>query len=177
MIETLISSKTRIKLLIKFFLNQNNTAYLRSLEEEFKESTNGIRVELNRFEKAGFLESFNEGNKKVFKANTAHPLFPDLNRMILKTVGVEYVMDYILQRIGGLQEVYLVGQLAKGQSADMIDIVIVGERLNKIFLMEQAEKAERKIGKKIRYVIYKPAEFSEEILRSQGEKPLLLWSR
>ncbi len=177
MIETLISSKTRIKLLIKFFLNQNNTAYLRSLEEEFKESTNGIRVELNRFEKAGFLESFNEGNKKVFKANTAHPLFPDLNRMILKTVGVEYVMDYILQRIGGLQEVYLVGQLAKGQSADIIDLVIVGERLNKIFLMEQAEKAERKIGKKIRYVIYKPSEFSEEILRSQGEKPLLLWSR
>ena len=51
MIETLISSKTRVKLLLKFFLNSRNTAYLRNLEEEFEESTNGIRVELNKFEK------------------------------------------------------------------------------------------------------------------------------
>lgn len=58
MIETLISSKTRVKLLMKFFLNSNNVAYLRSLEEEFQESTNGIRLELNKFEKAGFLTPF-----------------------------------------------------------------------------------------------------------------------
>ena len=67
MIETLISSKTRIKLLLKFFLNSNTTAYLRSLEEEFGESTNSIRIELNRFEKAGFLASHSQANKKVFK--------------------------------------------------------------------------------------------------------------
>ncbi len=177
MIETLISSKTRIKLLIKFFINENNTAYLRSLEDEFKESTNGIRVELNRFEKAGFLESFNEGNKKVFKANTAHPLFSDLNRMILKTVGVEHVMDYILQRIGGLQEVYLVGELANGQSAKSIDLVIVGEQLNKKFLSEQAAKAEKKINKKIRIAIFTPEEFAKNMLMNTGGQPLLLWSR
>jgi hypothetical protein len=177
MIETLISSKTRIKLLIKFFINENNTAYLRSLEEEFKESTNGIRVELNRFEKAGFLESFNEGNKKVFKANTAHPLFSDLNRMILKTVGVEHVMDYILQRIGGLQEVYLVGELANGQSANCIELVLVGERLNKKFLSEQAEKAERKISKKIHCKIFTPDEFKHDVIWYKGCQPLLLWSR
>ena len=69
MIETLISSKTRVKLLMKFFLNSNNIAYLRNLEEEFQESTNGIRLELNKFEKAGFLDSFSKGNKKLFKVN------------------------------------------------------------------------------------------------------------
>ena len=75
MIDTLISSKTRIKLLLKFFLNSNNKAYLRNLEEEFGESTNAIRIELNRFEQAGMLTSLSEGNKKVFSANTRHPLF------------------------------------------------------------------------------------------------------
>ena len=63
MIDTLISSKTRIKLLLKFFLNSNNKAYLRNLEEEFGESTNAIRIELNRFEQAGMLTSLSEGNK------------------------------------------------------------------------------------------------------------------
>jgi len=177
MLETLISSKTRVKLLLKFFLNSNNIAYLRSLEEEFGESTNAIRLELNRFEKAGFLQSFAEGNKKLFKVNTAHPLFGDLNRMILKMVGIEYVLDFILQRIGNLEKVYLVGKLANGQDAQIIDLVLVGEKLNKPFLLEQVDKAEKKIGKKIRYVIFSPAEFTMDAVREEGVKPLLLWAK
>ncbi len=177
MIETLISSKTRIKLLIKFFLNSNNTAYLRNLEEEFGESTNGIRLELNKFEKAGFLDSFSEGNKKIFTANTKHPLFKDINRIIMKMVGVEYVMDYILQRVGSLEKVYLVGKLAKGQNSEIIDLVLVGNDLNKTFLMEQVEKAEKKINKKIRYIIYSADEFDFSKIKETNEKPLLLWSK
>src|SRR3989344_567454 len=145
MIETLISSKTRIKLLMKFFLNSNNTAYLRNLEEEFGDSTNGIRLELNKFEKAGFLSSTKEGNKKVFTANTKHPLFIDLNRIILKMTGIEYVVDYVLQRIGDLEKVYLVGKLAQGHNTDVIDLVLVGNDLNIHFLVEQIQKAEKKI--------------------------------
>ena len=176
MIETLISSKTRIKLLIKFFLNSDTTAYLRNLEEEFGESTNGIRLELNKFEKAGFLNSFSEGNKKIFKANIDHPLFKDINRIILKMVGVEYVMDYILQRVGNLEQVYLTGQLASGQNSDIIDLILVGKNLNRAFLLEQIEKAEKKINKKIRHIVYLPEEFDESKLKDLGAKPLLLWS-
>lgn len=176
MIETLISSKTRIKLLIKFFLNSDTTAYLRNLEEEFGESTNGIRLELNKFEKAGFLDSFSEGNKKIFKANINHPLFKDLNRIIMKMVGVDYVMDYILQRVGNLEQVYLTGQLASGQNSDIIDLILVGKNLNRTFLLEQIEKAEKKINKKIRHIIYLPEEFDESKLKDLAAKPLLLWS-
>ena len=58
MIEVLISSKTRIKLLLKFFLNSNSKAYLRGLEQEFAESTNAIRVELNKFEEETEKKNF-----------------------------------------------------------------------------------------------------------------------
>ena len=91
MIETLISSKTRIKLLMKFFLNSKNTSYLRNLEEEFGESTNGIRLELNKFEKAGFLRSAKEGNKKIFSVNTDHPLFNELNK--IEFYSLHYIDD------------------------------------------------------------------------------------
>lgn len=175
MIDALISSKTRVKLLMKFFLNSDTTAYLRSLEEEFGESTNGIRLELNKFEKAGFLDSFTEGNKKIFKANVKHPLFTDINRIIMKMVGVEYVLDYILQRVGNLNKVYLVGKLAKGQDTGIVDLVLIGEDLNKTFLIEQIDKAEKKIAKKIRYVIFSPKEFDLEKIKESGVKPLLLW--
>src|ERR1044072_9189342 len=139
MIEALISSKTRIKLLLKFFLNSKNTAYLRNLEEEFGESTNAIRLELNKFEKAGFLDSANEGNKKVFSVNTTHPLFPDLNRIIMKMTGLEYVVVYVLQRIGDLDKVYLVGNMSKGKSTEIIDLVLVGD-LDKVYLVGNMSK-------------------------------------
>ena len=83
MLETLISSKTRIKLLLKFFLNDKATSYLRGLENEFGDSTNSIRQELNRFEKAGMLVSYTEGNKKYFKANTRHPLYQDTHNLLM----------------------------------------------------------------------------------------------
>ena len=177
MIEALISSKTRVKLLLKFFLNSKNTAYLRSLEEEFGESTNAIRVELNRFEEAGFLTSSSEGNKKMFTVNTGHPFFKDINSLIMKMTGLEYVVDYVIQRIGDLHKVYLVGNLAKGQATEIIDLVLVGDKLNKSFLLEQIEKAEKKTGKKIRFVHFGSREFELDKIKEPGMHPLLVWSK
>ncbi len=75
MINALITSETRIKLLRKFFLNSSTRAHLRGLETEFGESSNAIRIELNRFEEAGLLHSLRDGNKKIYQANATHPLF------------------------------------------------------------------------------------------------------
>ena len=65
MLDSLITSKTRIKLLLKFFLNTSTHAYLRGLADEFGELTNALRLELNHLENAGLLKAENERNKKV----------------------------------------------------------------------------------------------------------------
>lgn len=176
MLEALISSKTRIKLLYKFFLNSNTRSYLRGLEEEFNESSNSIRLELNKFENAGFLVSSTEGNKKLFKANTEHPLFQDINRIVLKLVGVDHVIDYILQRIGNLEKVYLIGNLARGKDSGVIDLVLVGD-INKPYLVELIGKAEKKINKKIKFISYLPSEFDLEKIKEPGLFPLLIWGK
>ncbi|MBK8547478.1 MAG: hypothetical protein IPL63_08830 [Saprospiraceae bacterium] len=104
MIETLISSKTRIKLLLKFFLNSKSTSYLRGLETEFGDSTNAIRVELNRFEKAGMLSSFIKGNKKYFRANTDHPLYNETHNILLKYIGFDKIIDTVIERLGEVRK-------------------------------------------------------------------------
>jgi len=109
MLETLISSRTRIKLLLRFFLNPGTTAYLRGLADEFEESTNSIRVELNRFEDAGMLVSENKGNKKLFKANDKHPLFGDLRSIMMKYVGIDRIIEVIIDRMGRVEKMYLTG--------------------------------------------------------------------
>jgi hypothetical protein len=160
MIESLITSKTRIKLLLKFFLNSKNSAYLRNLEAEFGESSNGIRIELNKFEKAGLLSTSADGNKKRFTANTNHPLFEDIRSILLKYTGLDKIVEQVIGKLGNVEAVYLVGELAKGLDSPIIDLVFVGD-INKTYLLNLTEKAEKLIQKKVRFLIYSSAEFSE----------------
>lgn len=176
MIETLISSKTRIKLLLKFFLNSNNSSYLRGLESEFGESTNAIRLELNKFEKAGLLNSSLSGNKKIFQANTKHPLFNDIHNILLKFTGLDKIVEKVVENLGDLVEVYVVGNLAKGLSSDIIDLVFVGD-IDKKYLFELMEKAQEKLGKKIKYISYSSTELNKGEIEKIHENYLLLWSK
>ena len=96
MIDSLITNKTRIKLLLRFFLNSGARCYLRGLETEFGESTNSIRLELNRFEEAGLLVSSMDKNKKVFRANQQHPLFDDIQSIVKKSIGLDQLVDKVV---------------------------------------------------------------------------------
>ena len=75
MLDSLITSKTRIKLLVKFFVTSANSGHLRGLANEFNESTNAIRKELNHLSDAGYLEKKEVSNKIAYRANTKHPIF------------------------------------------------------------------------------------------------------
>jgi hypothetical protein len=174
MIAALISSKTRVKLLLKFFLNSNATAYLRSLEGEFGESSNGIRIELNRLEEAGLLSSGSEGNKKIFRANTAHPLFGEIHSIVLKHVGLDQVVETVVQRLGQVQRVYLVGDFSKGIDSQVIDLILVGD-FDKSYLSTLVEKAEKLVGRKIRYLLYSPQESETIDWKKHDPAPLVLW--
>lgn len=176
MIDALISSKTRIKLLLKFFLNSHATAYLRSLESEFGESSNGIRLELNRLENAGLLTSGSEGNKKIFRANTSHPLFREIHNIIMKHVGLDQVIENVIQRLGDVQRVYLVGDFSKGMDSQVIDLVFIGD-FDKSYLTALVEKAEKVIGRKIRYLLYDSDDASTIDWTKYDPEPLLLWSQ
>jgi predicted nucleotidyltransferase len=158
MLDTLITSKTRIKLLLKFFLNGQNKAYLRNLEAEFGESSNGIRVELNKFEEAGLLIATTEGNKKIFKANSKHPMFGDIRSILLKYTGLDKIAEQVIQKLGNVEAVYLVGELARGLDNPIIDLVFVGE-IDKNYLLKLTERAEKLINKKVRFVIFTAEEF------------------
>lgn len=176
MLDTLISSKTRIKLLLKFFLNANSRSYLRSLENEFGESTNAIRIELNRFEEAGMLESNKEGNRKYFKANTQHPLFGEVQKIMQKYVGIDQIIDRIVNKLGNLEQVYVEGSFARGLDAEVIDLILIGKEIDRHYLTELINKAEEVIKKQIRYVLFEPGK-AIEYLEKQTIPALLIWAK
>jgi hypothetical protein len=150
MIETLISSKTRIKLLMKFFLNSSNSAYLRGLEDEFQESTNSIRIELNRLEQAKMLVSSMQGNKKLYKANILHPLFDEVKNIVRKHLGIDVLIDNIIKNLGNLERAYLAGSLALGLDSNTISVVLIGD-INESYLQAIIAKSEKLTKRKVQY--------------------------
>ena len=88
MLNQLITSKTRLRLLIKFFISQANRGYLNGLANEFNESTNSIRKELNHLSEAGYLEKYKDNNKVGYKANVNHPMFEILQKVVFKHLGL-----------------------------------------------------------------------------------------
>ncbi len=172
MLDSIITSKTRVKLLLKFFLNSKTKSYLRNLEQEFGESTNAIRLELNRLEGAGLLSSEVSGNRRYFKANTEHPLYNDINNILKKFVGIDKLIDRVISQIGNLDKAYITGDFAEGLDSQIIDLVLVGTNLDTKYIESLITKAGKMIERKIRYLIL-TCEQMEDFFRNKPS--LLIW--
>ena len=177
MLSSLITSETRIRILKKFFLNCNTVSHLRGLETEFGESSNAIRLELNRFEKAGLLTSSKEGNKKLFKANDSHPLFEDIHNIVLKETGIDKVINKIVHRIGNLSLVYLTGDFARGKDSADIDLILVGDDIDSDYLLRKMEQAGETVNRKIKYITIGTREAEAYLGSLQPSDLLLLWEQ
>jgi len=175
MLDTLISNKTRLKLLLRFFLNSGSRSYLRGLEEEFGESTNAIRIELNRFEEAGLLTSAMEGNKKVFTANEQHPLYSDIHSILRKHLGIDRIVEQVVKKLGNVTRAYVVGALAMGLDTRTIDLVVVGKQIDGEALEGYRKKAETLIKREIRCFVL-PENEEKQYLKDYP-KTLLIWKK
>jgi hypothetical protein len=175
MLESLITSKTRIRLLLKFFLNPETKAYLRGLADELGESTNAVRVELNRLNKAGLLKSVSDGRTKLYWANPEHPLFPDIHSLVKKYLGIDQVIDMVLAKLGTVELAFITGDYAKGIDSGIIDLVIVG-RIDREYLQSLIEKTEEIISRKIRVLVLNKQEFEKLKDTLKIGKTLPVWT-
>ncbi|WP_345953491.1 ArsR family transcriptional regulator [Mucilaginibacter sp. PAMB04168] len=173
MLDTLITSKTRLKLLLKFFLNGNNKSYLRGLESEFGESSNAIRIELNRFEEAGLLVSATEGNKKIYQANKNNSIYNDIHNLLMKFVGIDEIIEKVLRRVGDLQSAYIIGDFARGIDSQQIDLLLVGSKLNEKYILSLINKVEGLVKRHINLSTLVPEQLPEFLTSTNS---LLIWS-
>lgn len=174
MLESLITSKTRIKLILKFFLNPDTSAHLRGLATEFGESTNGVRVELNRLTEAGLLETSQSGKSILYKANTNHSLYPEIHSIVRKYLGIDQMVEDIVKQMGDLELALISGDYARGIDSGLIDLVLVGE-VDKSYLQLLVDKTESLIERKIRTLVVSPEEFEKLREKFEKEKALLVW--
>ena len=170
----LISSKTRIKILMRFFLNPQAHSYLRELAKEFGVSTNAVREELNQLTQTQLLKAERNGRNVFYSANPEHALFPELSSMVQKVMGIDQVIDGIVHRLGNLEKAYLIADYAEGKDTGIIDILLVG-KIDDYHLNDLTRKTERYTNRKIRSLVLSPSEY-EAFKHTLDKMPaLLLW--
>jgi hypothetical protein len=149
MSDSFITSKTRIRLLIKFFTNISNAGYLRVLATEMNENTNAIRKELNNLSKAGYIVRDASESKVMYLANTAHPLFATLQQLIRKHIGIDSIIVHILERMGEVTRIFVLGDYAQGVDSNSMEIVIEGPDLNQSYIQQLVPKIENETHRKV----------------------------
>ena len=142
-------------MLIKFFISAANRGYLNGLANEFNESTNSIRKELNNLSDAGYLLKSKQNNRIIYNADIKHPLFKVLQKIVRQDLGLEEIVETVISRMGDVDIIALTGDYAKGIDSGVIKIVVIGDGVNNDYLENIKIKIKDKISREVDFIIAK----------------------
>ena len=142
-------------MLIKFFVSAANKGYLNGLANEFNESTNSIRKELNNLSDAGYLLKSKQNNRVIYNADIKHPLFKVLQKIVRQDLGLEEIVETVISRMGDVDIIALTGDYAKGIDSGVIKIAVIGDGVNNDYLDNIKIKIKDKIYREVNFIIAK----------------------
>lgn len=158
MLTQLFTSKTRIRLLLKLFLNPGVSCYIRELATEFALSPNALKEELDSLSQAGYLEREQNGRSAYFRANTKHPFFPEISSIVRKTIGIDQLLEEIINSLGKVEAAYILDDYAQGKDSGIVDLCLVGD-INQARLENLRTITESKIKRRLRTISVTKDEF------------------
>lgn len=160
MLQDLIISKTRVKLLNLYLQNPGKIYHVRELVRQVNEEINAVRRELAHLEKHGFVSKETRGNRLYYEFKKDHPLYYDLLKLVARTSGLGGDVLKNKAKIGRIKFVMFSGRFVRGIKGepDDIDILVVGTIvLPELALLVRSEEARR--GTEINYTVMAPEEF------------------
>lgn len=172
----LITSKTRIQILMRLFLNPDQRAHLRELATEFGVSPSQVKNELAQLTSSGLLTGERSGRQIDYCANIHHPLFPELHSMVKKALGMDHILESMLTRLGRLEIAFLLDDYAEGKDSGIIDLCLVGD-IDLVNLHDLTQKSEHYLGRKIRTLVLTHDEHSHMRKALQKRSCMILWQK
>ena len=172
--EGIITSKMRIRILMRLFLNPQADAYLRELATEFDVSTSQVSGELQQLARAGLVTHNRKGKQINYQANSQHALFPELQSMVKKALGMDQILESIINRLGNLEEAVLLDDYACGRDTGIIDLLLIGN-IDMENLQDLVGKTEKYIGRKIRTLVLSRTEYLSLQKNIEKRSRLVLW--
>jgi predicted nucleotidyltransferase len=165
MLETLLGSKLRARVLGWLFSHPDERYFVRQLTKLVNEDSTNVSRELARLEKSGILISTAEGKQKYYQANRESPLFDELHGLIVKTTGVADVLrEALAPEREQIRLAFIFGSIAFGnerRSSD-IDVMVVGA-VSFGRVVSLLSPAEGQLRREVNPVVYPVTEFKKKV--------------
>ncbi len=163
MLEKLLTSKTRVKILELLILNADSEFYLRETAKRVGISPAYVKKELKNLQELNLILQRKRGNMILFKINKNSPIFEELKSIFLKTESLGDFIRKNLRELGEIKYALIYGSFAKGVESKEsdIDLLIIGT-VREEELIKVIRKIEGKMGREINYIIWSESEFKEK---------------
>lgn len=171
MLELLIPSKTRIRLLTLFLMNPGRAYYIREIERMTGEHYAAVYKELGNLASFGILSGEHKGKQMYYSVNQGHFLYHELQQIVLKTEGVVKSLREQLQNLQGISCLFIYGSYAAG-TADKesdIDLFIVGD-VEEGEIITAVHTAEKILQREINYTLMSEIEYRK---RQKDQDPFV----
>ncbi|MCK5084731.1 MAG: hypothetical protein KAQ64_03685 [Candidatus Pacebacteria bacterium] len=158
-LEKLFHSKAEVKLL-RLFLNNPNEGYIVSKAAKIsKVNTAMARKEINNLAKIKFLTQRKRSGKTYYFANQNFVFYNELKKLIFKASPTSADrLASLAMKLGQVRFVLVSGVFLNSEKGK-VDILIVGEHINKSKLKSFLSNTEAEVGKGINYVCMSTDEF------------------
>ena len=128
--DLLFPNQYRRKVLGLLLMRPDQQIHLRELARVIGAAPGTLKKELDALCEAGLLRAERVGNQVRFCANTAHPVFPELQALIRKTIGLADALRLSLAPLAGrIDAAFIFGSMASGSESagSDIDLMVVGD--------------------------------------------------
>jgi DNA-binding transcriptional ArsR family regulator len=160
----LLSSRGRAEIFRLLFGPVGGELHVRELERQTGLSDATVRQELKKLSRLGVVDARRDGNRRYYRANDAHPLYPDIRNLVLKTSGLT---DVLREALGGAEDIELAfvfgsvaGDSAKAHSD--IDLMVIGT-IGLRQLSKRLSGLEAKLGREVNPHVLTPEEFARRV--------------
>lgn len=163
MLEVLITSKARLKIIKFFFSNTTKKCHLREVARLLELNPNQARIELERLSKINLLKKEKVANSNFYSLNRHFPSYKELRDMVRRENDIEDLIRKALENVAKIRVSFIFGSYASGSdhTKSDIDLMIIGEpnpdEVNKNIL-----RIEKILRREIQYVVYPLKEFQEK---------------
>lgn len=128
--DLLFPNQYRRKVLARLFMNPHVSLHLRELARVTGASAGTLKKELDALTAVGLLHLQRVGNQSQFRANTEHPVYPELLALIGKTTGLHDVLAQAFAPLGREVELaFVFGSVASATDTahSDVDVMVIGE--------------------------------------------------
>lgn len=172
MLNDLIISRVRVKLLEIFLATPGQMIHVRELVRRSKEEINAVRRELAHLEKAGLVSKEPRANRLYYTFRKDYPLYADLLELVVKTTGLAAAIVKHRNKLGRIRFAMLSGKFARNLpgSAEQVDLLIVGN----VVVAEVAALVREEELRRGREIFFTPMTEEEFVFRKKKKDPFIL---